>query len=317
MYKSGLIELEVVLAVARLGGFRAAARELGMSSTALSRAMAQLEKRLGVRLFNRTTRSVALTEAGAQFVAAVSPALSEIQQAMAAVNDRRATPTGTLRLNCAVGAARAVLVPVVLEYLRRFPAMSVDIVTEAHFVDIVGKGFDAGIRTADAVPRDMIAVPFGGALNFSVVAAPSYFAKHRKPRTPQDLMSHQCIRARWPSGTLYRWEFERRGEKLALDVPGDLTLDEPTLMRDAAIAGAGIAYLWDAPVADDLAAGRLVAVLKDWTVTSAGLCLYYTDRRNVPAALRAFIELLREPVSRGDPLHPRGQARGAALPKTR
>ncbi len=299
MYKSGLIELEVVLAVARLGGFRAAARELDMSSTALSRSIAQLEKRLGVRLFNRTTRSVALSEAGEQFVAAVGPALSEIQQAMVAVNDSRATPTGTLRLNCAVGAARVILVPVVLEYLRRFPSMSVDVVTEAHFVDIVGKGFDAGIRTADAVPRDMIAVPFGGALSFSIVATPSYFAQNKKPRTPQDLMSHRCIRARWPSGPLYRWEFERRGEKFTLDVPGDLTLDEPLLMRDAALAGAGIAYLWDEQVADDLAAGRLVAVLKDWTVTSPGLCLYYPDRRNVPAALRAFIELLRETVGRG------------------
>lgn len=308
MYKSGLIELEVVLAVARLGGFRAAARELGMSSTALSRAIAQLEGRLGVRLFNRTTRSVALSAAGEQFVAAVGPALSEIQQAMAAVNDSRATPTGTLRLNCSVGAARAILVPVVLEYLCRYPAMSVDIVTEARFVDIVGKGFDAGIRTADTVPRDMIAVPFGGALRFSVVAAPSYFAKHKKPRTPQDLMSHQCIRARWPSGTLYRWEFERRDERLVLDVPGELTLDEPSLMRDAAIAGSGIAYLWDAMVADDLAAGRLVAVLKDWTVTSAGLCLYYPDRRNMPAALRAFIELLRESMPGSDRKRPASPA---------
>jgi len=294
MHKSGLIELEVVLAVARLGGFRAAARELGISSTALSRALAMLEERLGVRLFNRTTRSVALTEAGEQFVAAVGPALAEIQQAMVAVNDRRGTPVGTLRLNCSVGAARAILAPVVLEYLRRFPAMNVDIVTEAHFVDIVGKGFDAGIRTADAVPRDMIAVPFGGPLSFSVVATPSYFSRHKKPRSPPQLMSHECIRARWPSGALYRWEFERRGEKLALDVPGVLTLDDPSLMRDAAIAGAGVAYLWDASVRDDLAAGRLVAVLKDWTVTSAGLCLYYPNRRNVPAALRAFIELLRE-----------------------
>jgi DNA-binding transcriptional LysR family regulator len=294
MHKSGLIELEVVLAVARLGGFRAAARELGMSATALSRTLAVLEERLGARLFNRTTRSVALTEAGEQFVATVEPAVSEIQQAMAALNDRRATPTGTLRLNCSVGAARAILVPVVLEYLRRFPAMRVDIVTEAHLVDIVGRGFDAGIRTADAVPRDMIAVPFGGPLKFSVVAAPSYFAKYKKPRSPQQLMSHQCIRARWPSGALYRWEFERRGEKLVLDVPGDLTLDEPSLMRDAALAGAGVAYLWDEPVKDDLAAGRLVQVLKDWTVTSPGLCLYYPGRRNMPAPLRAFIDLLRE-----------------------
>jgi DNA-binding transcriptional LysR family regulator len=294
MYQSGLIELEVVLAVARLGGFRAAARELGMSSTALSRAIAQLEARLGVRLFNRTTRSVALSEAGERFVSAVGPALSEIQQAMAAANDEGSAPSGTLRLNCSVGAAHAILTSVVLEYLRRYPAMQVDIVTESQMVDIVGKGFDAGIRTADSVPRDMISVPFGGPLSFCAVAAPSYFAEHGKPKHPRDLMAHRCIRSRWPTGALYHWEFEKRGEALTIDVPGDLTLDASSLMRDAALAGAGIAHLWRVGVADDLATGRLVEALQDWSVGTAGLSLYYPDRRHVPASLRTFIDLLRE-----------------------
>jgi DNA-binding transcriptional LysR family regulator len=294
MYETGLIELEAVLAVARLGGFRSAARELGISSTALSRVVAQLEARLGVRLFNRTTRSVALTEAGDRFVSTVGPAITAINEAMAVANDGRTTPSGTLRLNCSEGAARAVLVPVVLEYLHRFPAMRVDIVTEAQLVDIVGKGFDAGIRTADNVPRDMIAVPFGGALRFCVVGAPDYFSRFPAPQHPTDLLAHKCIRARWPNGTLYRWEFERDGESLALDVPGELTLDAASLMREATLAGAGLAHLWDAGVADDLRQGRLIEVLHDWSMQSAGLCLYYPDRRNVTAALRAFIEVLRE-----------------------
>ena len=153
----------------------------------------------------------------------------------------------------------------------------------------------------------MIGVPFGAPLRFCVVAAPSYFAEHKKPCAPSDLMSHQCIRARWANGTLYRWEFERDGKRLALDVPGDLTLDEPTLMREAAIEGAGIAYLWDTLVAEDIATGRLVSVLQEWTVISPNLCLYYPDRRNVPASLRAFIELLRDRSPGVDTVRQRGE----------
>jgi DNA-binding transcriptional LysR family regulator len=294
MHKSGLVELNAVMAVARLGGFRAAAVELGMSSTALSHAVAGLEARLGVRLFNRTTRSVALSEAGEQFVAAIAPALADIQQAMETAKNLRSTPTGTLRLNSSVGAARQILVPVVLEYLRRYPEMKVDIVTEARRVDIVGKGFDAGIRTVDTVPGDMIAVPFGPALRFLVVGTPDYFRRYPKPKKPGDLMAHRCIRTRWPSGGMARWEFQKRADAVQLDVPGELTLDEPSLMRDAALAGAGLAYLWEASIAQDLADGRLVPVLTDWTPSAPGLCRYYPGRRNLPAGLRAFIDLLRK-----------------------
>jgi DNA-binding transcriptional LysR family regulator len=293
MHQSALIELEAVLAVARVGGFRAAARALDMSPTALSRCIAQLETRLGVRLFNRTTRSVALSAAGEQFVAMVGPALAEIQQAMTAVNNAHSAPSGLLRINCSLGAARAVLVPVVLAFLRQFPAMRIDLVTESELSDIVGKGFDAGIRTAGSVPRDMIAVPFGGDLSFCVVGSPDYLAKRGSPITPPDLRAHQCIRTRWPSGKLYLWDFERDGEKVEIDVPGELTLDEASLMRDAALSGAGLAYLWRDSINAELADGRLVAVLDDWQYTSPGLCLYYPDRRHVPTSLRAFIALLR------------------------
>jgi DNA-binding transcriptional LysR family regulator len=293
MYRSGLVELDAVVAVARLGGFRAAAIDLGMSATSVSNAVAGLETRLGVRLFNRTTRSVSLSEAGEQFIATVGPALSDIHAAMQATNSRRGRPAGTLRLNCPVAAARQILVPVVLEFQRRYPEVRVDIVTDAQLIDIVAKGFDGGIRTRDAVPGDMIAVPFGPELRFVVVGSPAYLKDHPAPLKPGDLMAHRCIRARWPSGRLYRWEFEKRGRALTIDAPGSLTLDEASLMRDAALADAGLAYMWEAHVRGDLASGHLVSVLDDWTPSSPGFCLYHPDRRNVPAPLSAFIDMLR------------------------
>ena len=294
MFKSGLTELEAVAAVARRGSFRAAAIELGMSPTSLGAAVAGLEKRLGVRLFNRTTRSVSLTEAGEQFLARVAPALVEIQGAFEGVNSHRDRPAGTLRINSSVGAAGQLLDPFVLEFLRRYPEMKVEITTEDRLVDVVAEGFDAGIRLMDAVPADMIAVPFGGDLHYSIVGSPAYFARRPKLEKPGDLMAHECIRARWPSGGLYRWEFRRGADAFTLDVPGQLTLDEHTLMLAAALGGAGLAYLWELPIREHVAAGRLVPVLEEWTISSSGLCLYYPGRRHVPAGLRAFIDLIRE-----------------------
>jgi len=287
------VELDTVAAVARLGGFRAAAIELGVSATSVSNAVAGLEARLGVRLFNRTTRSVALSEAGKQFIATVGPALSDIHTAMEAANSRRGRPAGTLRLNCPLEAARQILVPVMLEFQRRYPEIMLDVVTDAQRIDIVAKGFDAGIRPRDAIPRDMIAVPFGPALRFVVVGSAAYLRAHPAPSKPADLLGHRCIRARWPNGALYRWEFVKRGRALTIDAPGSLTLDDPSLMRDAALADAGLAYMWEARVADDLARGHLVSALDDWMPSSPGFCLYHPDRRNVPPALRAFIDTLR------------------------
>jgi DNA-binding transcriptional LysR family regulator len=289
-----MVEMEAVLAVARRGSFRAAAVDLGMSPTALSHAVKGLEARLGVRLFNRTTRSVALSEAGEQFIARVAPALAEIQSAMEGVNSLRDKPAGTLRINSSIGGARQILVPVVLEYLRRYPDMRVDVVTEGRLIDIIADGFDAGIRTRDVVPGDMIAVPFGADQRFVVVGSPAYFGENQPPRTPGDLTRHRCIRARWPSGGIYRWEFAQRSETFTIDVPGVLTLSQPTLMRDAALAGAGLAYMRKVWIAQDVAAGRLVSVLNEWMPAEPGLCLYYPGRRNVPPSLRAFIDVLRE-----------------------
>lgn len=292
--RSGLTELEAVLAVARLGSFRGAAAALEMSTSALSQSVAALETRIGTRLFHRTTRSVRLTEAGERFVAEVGPALADIRSAIERVSDTGAAPTGTLRINTSSGAARWVMRPYLIPYLLRYPGVHLDLVTEDRLIDIVREGFDAGFRTLDTVPGDMIAVPLGPPVRFAVVGSPAYFASHGRPRSPLDLPGHACIRARMPAGHIYHWEFERHGEALEVDVKGTLTLDEPQLMLEAARAGLGLTYLTELNVAEDIAAGRLERVLEEWTPPFERLCLYYPGRRHVPAPLRALVELIRE-----------------------
>ncbi|WP_027580732.1 LysR family transcriptional regulator [Bradyrhizobium sp. Ai1a-2] len=294
MSRGRLIELEAAVAVARRRSFRAAATELGLSTTALSQAIAELETRLGVRLFNRTTRSVSPTPAGEQFVAEVAPALTAIRDASEAVNQHRATPTGVLRLNTSRGAARRILRPIVFEYLNRYPEMSVDIVTEGKLIDIVREGFDAGFRLAEQVPADMISVPLGRSERLVIVGSPAYLAERTRPRVPTDLAGHNCIRMRLPAGAVYRWEFEKGGERLLVDVSGRLTLDDSNLIRQAVLAGYGLAYMSEWDVADDLHEGRLVQLLANWTPPFPGVCLYYPGRRHVPAGLRAFIDLIKE-----------------------
>jgi DNA-binding transcriptional LysR family regulator len=292
--RASQLELEAIVAVAHHGGFRVAARELDMSSSALSHAVAALESRLGVRLFNRTTRSVALSAEGEQFVAEIAPALAAIRTAMERIDEHRAEPAGTLRLNLPPGAGRMVLSPLIAEYMRRYPRVAVDMVTEGAMVDIVGQGFDAGVRLEELVPPDMIAVPITRPIRSIVVGSPAYFAGRKLPRTPADLAEHRCIRRRTGHGTIYRWEFAKRGEAIAMDVPGQLTLDDSDLMLVAALAGEGLAFLSDIAAAKSIEAGLLLPVLEDWSPEYPGLCLYYPSRRNIPARLRAFIDLIRQ-----------------------
>jgi DNA-binding transcriptional LysR family regulator len=293
MSRHGLLELEAVLAIAARKSFRAAAPELGLSTTALSNLIGKVEGQLGVRLFNRTTRSVSLTDAGRAFVEQVAPALREIQEAMATARSQQEIPAGTLRINAFATGAREILAPLVLEFLRRYPQVHIDLVTEGRIVDIVAEGFDMGIRTADLVPSDMIAVPLGPARSFAVVATPSYFEVNGKPRVPPDLLSHRCIRVRLPNGALYRWHFEKAEKSVQIDVDGPITLDEATLARIAVLEGIGIGFFMEADVRDDIAAGGLERVLQDWTPATAPLCLYYPGRKNPPAAFRAFVDLAR------------------------
>ena len=292
--RTGLTEFEAVLAVARLGSFRAAAGEMEMSTSALSQSVASLEARLGTRLFHRTTRSVRLTEAGERFVADLAPAVAGIRDAVDRAGEEATTPSGTLRLNSSTGAARWLMLPLLIPYLQRYPNVHLDLVTEERMIDIVREGFDAGFRTVDTVPGDMIAVPLGPPIRFAVVGSPAYFAAQGRPKTPADLAGHRCIRARMPAGHIYHWEFERHGEAISIDVEGQLTLGQPDLMRESARAGLGLTYLTEFNIAEDLAAGTLERVLDDWTPPFDRLCLYYPGRRHVPAALRALIDLIRE-----------------------
>jgi DNA-binding transcriptional LysR family regulator len=294
MADAGLFELNAVVAVAAHRNFRRAATELGLSPSALSHAVAGLERRLGVRLFHRTTRSVSLSAAGEQFLARIRPALGEIAEAIADVNALRDTPSGTLRINASDGGARQILQPIVLEFLRRYPDMQIDLVTEGRLIDIVAEGFDAGIRPTESVPQDMIAVPCVPQQRFAVVGSPAYFKKHPKPRVPADLLAHDCVRYRFGSGRIFRWEFEKRGQEVVIDVHGRLTTNAPSLMVEAALAGFGLAFVNDAQLAEHLKTRRLIRVLEDWTPPFPGLALYYPGHRHVPAGLRALVGVVRE-----------------------
>ncbi|NNH84304.1 LysR family transcriptional regulator [Rhizobium laguerreae] len=289
-----LKELEAAIAIARRGTFRAAAIDLGMSTTALSHTISRLEAGLGVRLFNRTTRSVSLTDAGRLFVQQVGPTLKDLHAALDLVRAHRETPSGTIRINAAPFAARAIISPLVLEFLRRYPEMNVDIVTEGKLVDIVKDGFDLGVRVEGLVPSDMIAVSLGRPQRHAVVGSPEYFGKHGKPMVPPDLLNHRCIRVRLPDGSLFRWRFEKDGEPVQIDVRGPIALDEASLTRTAVLESAGVGYLFEQDILSDIEAGRVIRVLEDWTPPYPGLCLYYPGRRNLSAGVRAFLDLARE-----------------------
>jgi DNA-binding transcriptional LysR family regulator len=246
MHGSGLVELEAVLTIVHRGSIRAAALDLGISTNSLSNAVGKLERKIGVRLFNRTTRSVSLTDAGRTFVGQIGPAVQSIHEAMNTARSQQEIPSGTLRINAFATAAREILSPLVLEFLRRHPQVHIDLVTEGRLVDVVAEGFDLGIRTAELVPSDTIAIPLGARRRFCVVASPAYLDNRKIPRVPHDLLTHPCIRVRLPNGALYRWHFEKDGQSVQIDVQGPITLDEASLQdgragwhRDRVLHGGG------------------------------------------------------------------------------
>ncbi|QKJ85157.1 LysR family transcriptional regulator [Paramixta manurensis] len=294
MHRSGLIELEVVMAVVRRGSFRAAAQEMGMSATAVSSAVAGLETRLQARLFNRTTRSVALTEAGQQFVARIGPALIEIRHASEEINSNSAEPVGTLRINAPPESGALFFERIIVPYMQRYPQMKVEIASQAKLIDIVAEGFDAGIRLAENIPQDMIAVPLTGDLRLIVVGSPAYLARHGTPNAPEDLRHHQGICMRLSNGSLYRWELERKGELFEADIPPRLVISDVRAGLAAALAGLGLAFITETHARADIAAGRLVAVLDEWCQPFGGLCLYYPGHRHVPAGIKALVAMIRE-----------------------
>lgn len=254
--------------------------------------MRSLERNLGVRLLHRTTRSVSPTEAGSRLLAQLSPVLRNLDAALDAVAEARGEPSGTLRINANKSAARLLLRQAVPEFLDRYPQVELDLVSEGRLVDIVAQGFDAGVRLAEAVPPDMIAVRIAADTRFVAVTSPEYLAGRSPPEVPDDLYNHRCIRQRLPSGKRYRWDFARHGEEIVIDAPGTLTLDDNDLMVEAATAGMGIAYVPQGFARDFLQEGRLVTVLEDWCPWIPGLTLYYPGNRHVPSPLRAFIDIV-------------------------
>lgn len=293
-----LTDLQAFATVARLRSFRRAATDMGVSPSALSHSLRGLEARLGVRLLNRTTRSVAPTPAGEALLARLAPALLEIEAALEGVNAHRDSPVGNLRINAPRSAARWVLAPLVARFLERHPGMKVELACDDALVDIVTAGFDAGVRFGETLQQDMVAVPLGPPQRFVVVASPAYLAVNSPPQSPHDLRDHRCICIRFPSGATYRWEFACGQERLDVAVDGPLTVGDMALMIDAAEQGLGLAYVYAQEAQAALAAGQLVTVLDDWCPHIPGFYLYYPSRKLMPAGLKAFVAMLREAAPR-------------------
>jgi DNA-binding transcriptional LysR family regulator len=295
--KIDLQDLNAFVTVARSGGFRDGARTSGGSASGLSEAVRRLETGLGVRLLNRTTRSVAPTEAGKGLLDRLGPALSEVEAALDAVNGFRDRPAGTLKLNVPVSAARLVLPDIVAPFLAAYPDIRLEVITEESFVDVLAAGCDAGIRYDERLEQDMIAVPIGPRIQrFACAASPGYLDRHGRPEHPRDLLAHACLRARFPSGAMPPWEFERHSELVRVDPTGPLILRAGgaiDLAVEAAIAGTGIVYLFEDWLRPHLDNGALEGVLEPWWQPFSGPFLYYPGRRLVPAPLRAFIDFVK------------------------
>jgi DNA-binding transcriptional LysR family regulator len=292
-----LADLNAFLAVARAGGFRDGARASGVSASGLSEAVRRLETRLGVRLLNRTTRSVVPTDAGRSLLERLGPALSEVEAALDVVNVFRDRPAGTLKLNVPVSAARLVLPRIVPPFLAAYPDIRLEIIAEDAFVDVLAAGCDAGIRYDERLEQDMIAVPIGPRVQrFALGASPAYLDRRGRPAHPRDLLEHACLRGRFSSGVMTAWEFERDGEVVRIDPAGPLIVSVGTatdLAVDAAIGGAGIVALFEAWLQPYFASGALEPVLEPWWQSFSGPFLYYPGRRLVPAPLRAFIDFIK------------------------
>ncbi len=292
-----LTDLVAFAAVARAGGFREGARASGVSASSLSEAVRRLETRLGVRLINRTTRSIALTEAGARLLERLEPALGEVEAAMDVVNAFRDRPAGPLRLNVPATVARLVLPPIVASFLKLYPDIRLEVVVEESFVDVLAAGCDAGVRYDERLEQDMIAVPIGPRVQrFATAASPAYLDARGRPEHPRDLLSHACLRGRFASGAMPVWEFERDGTVVRVDPTGPLVVRAGAavdLAVSAAVAGLGIIHLFEEWLRPHLQSGALEPVLEPWWQEFPGPFLYYPGRRHLPAPLRAFVDFIK------------------------
>jgi len=293
MRATELSELSAFDAVARNLSFRRAGEERGVTASAISHAVSNLEERVGIRLLNRTTRSVSLTDAGAMLHAQLSPAFADIGAALDALNSFRDTPFGKVRLNVPSSIAPFVLGRVMGPLVKANPQLQVEIVATDRLVDIVEEGFDAGIRLGESLREGMVAVKIRPRLRMAVVGSPAYFAERPIPMTPRELSQHVCVQNMYPSGVRYPWEFELKGEAIAYHPTGPIALDDHELMVQAALSGAALAYVWENRAEREILDGRLIRCLDEWCPPEDWLYLYYPSRRNMSAGLRAFIDAVK------------------------
>lgn len=294
MRREELADLNAFVAVADERSFTRAAARLGTSQSALSYTIRRLEARLGVRLLARTTRSVAPTEAGERLLRTLGPALDQIGSELASLSELRDKPAGTIRITTGEHAAESILSPALARLLPQYPDLKVEVSIEYGLTDIVAEGYDAGVRLGEQVAKDMIAVRIGPDLRMAVVGAPSYFARRPKPKKPQDLTAHDCIRLRLPTyGGLYVWEFEKRGRELKVRVDGQVVFNNIALQLNAAVGGLGMAYLPEDVVRPYLSDRRLIRVLDDWCPPFSGFRLYYPSRRQPSPAFTVVVDGLR------------------------
>ncbi|MFG1224275.1 LysR family transcriptional regulator [Xanthobacter wiegelii] len=293
MNRIRLDSFDVFVSIVRCGGFRAAALERGVSSSALSQTMNALEETLGIRLLNRTTRSVSPTQAGQRLLERLTPALSDIRLAIAEVDELRDTPSGTLRINAPAPAVDHFLCPLAFDFMDAYREVNIDIISDAAVIDIVEQGFDAGVRFGNQLAQDMIALPLGPPLRYAIVASPDYVEKHGHPRTPQDLIDHDCIKRRFPGGTLVTWRFSDGHDEIEATPVGRLLVSSAHNELQAALAGRGIAHVFDDYAKPHIRDGRLVELLPDWSPALPHWFLYYPSRRLPSAAMRAFLDFVR------------------------
>jgi DNA-binding transcriptional LysR family regulator len=292
-----LEDLAAFAAVVQHGGFRGAARATGTSASRLSEAVRRLEERLAVRLLHRTTRSMTPTEVGARLLARLRPALDDLDQALAVVNESKDKPTGRLRLNVPVSASRLVLPRIVPAFIAAYPDIELEVVAEDRFVDMLAEGFDAGIRYGERLEGDMVAIPIGPRIQrFAAAASKPYLEQQGRPRHPRDLLRHACLRGKFSSGFSPAWEFVRAGESVKVDVRGPLVVGlggTVDLAVDTAIAGGGVIYLFEEWLQPHIGRGELEPVLASWWPSFPGPFLYYAGRRHLPAPLRAFVDFVK------------------------
>lgn len=289
-----LRDLGAFLAVARTRNFRRAAQDERVSVSSLSQRLRDIEERLGVRLVNRTTRSVALTEAGELLLSRVAPAMRDVNEALDQVRGLRDVPAGRLRINAPPPAIDLVLAPMVAPFLQQFPQVDLEIVAESSFIDIVDAGFDAGVRYGEHLAQDMIAVSLGPPQRYALVASPQYVAQHGRPKHPKDLLGHACIRTRFSNGVMPDWEFEKAGRVIKVAPQAKLVATYLGLAIQAALGGVGFWATFEGYVRDAIRSGTLVSVLDDWCPPFPGPFLYYPSRRQLPPALAAFIAFVGE-----------------------